>query len=185
MTDTIDESHLEELAAEYDELRTAHQAERSCTQAAQRMWGQMMEIRHELADAQPVTDAGMAAVSRVVPGTSAWLEWKRSREGVSSLPAPTPTMHDPVLALIAEHDRLEVEMAEAKTGWACDAVCDIIIVTREEIVETPAATAAGLRGKARVLAEILRAEERDDQNTRAVLSIVTDIERLVEGRGLS
>ena len=58
-------------------------------------------------------------------------------------------------------------------------VCDIIIVTREEIVEPPAATTAattaGLHGKARVLAEILRAEARDDQNTRATLSIVADI----------
>ncbi len=58
-------------------------------------------------------------------------------------------------------------------------VCDIIIVTREEIVEAPAATTAGLRGKVRVLAEILHAEERDDQNKRATLSIVADIERLM------
>ena len=82
--DTVDESHLEELAAEYDRLNAAHQAERGCTRAAVDLWCRMMQIRRELAGALPDTDTGVRAVLRVEPGHAAWIAWRRGRGGMAS-----------------------------------------------------------------------------------------------------
>ena len=175
---TIDESHLEDLVAEYHRLHDTHQAERGCTRAAIDLWRRMMEIRHDMADAQPVTDAGIAAVLRVVPGTDAWLTWKRDRAGVASAIAPTPAMPDPVLTLAARLTDLEKHEQS-------DVVIDAIIDTREAIAATPAATTAGLRGKARVGAEIVKLNERGDDISLFMMSVAADLERLVGARALS